>query len=59
MRNKKYVKQLLSIVMIGLLSLNRPMIALAESEALLTSELPAQVVDVIDADDTAGGSNRL
>ena len=54
MRNKKYVKQLLSIVMIGLLSLNEPMIALAESEALLTSELPAQVVDVIDADDTAG-----
>ena len=46
MRNKKYVKQLLSIVMIGLLSLNEPMIALAESDAMLTSEEPAQVVDV-------------
>ena len=54
MRNKKYVKQLLSIVMIGLLSLNEPMIALAESDAMLTSEEPAQVVDVTDTDDTAG-----
>ena len=42
MRNKKYGKQLLSILLAGMLSLNVPVIALAESEEFLAAEEQVQ-----------------
>ena len=42
LRNKKYGKQLLSILLAGMLSLNVPVIALAESEEFLAAEEQVQ-----------------
>lgn len=52
MRNKKYGKQLLSMLLVGLLSLNTPMIALAESEELQILEEPTQEADITDSEES-------
>ena len=53
MRNRKCGKQILSILLTGLLTLNVPMAALAESEEVLISEEQVQAVDITDADEYA------
>ena len=52
MRNKKYGKQLLSMLLVGLLSLNTPMIALAESEELQILEEPTQEAGITDSEES-------
>ena len=52
MRNKKYAKRLLSMLLVGLLSLNTPMIALAESEELQILEEPTQEADITDSEES-------
>ena len=56
MRNKKYGKQLLSILLAGMLSLNVPVVALAESEEFLASEEAVQETEVANTEayDTDG-----
>ena len=53
MRNRKCGKQILSILLTGLLSLNVPMAALAESEEVLISEAQVQEADLADINEYA------